>query len=104
VAVTTLSADGDDDAHPAAATAPVRADVRPTQASPRGSVNPTPAAAHAAPAHPQAVRVPAVATAGLPMFPVWFPYLLVVFVGCAGSFLSALWLLASRLVPQSKIA
>jgi len=45
-----------------------------------------------------------VTTAGLPIFPAWFPYLLVVFVGCAGSVLSALWLLVSRLVPQSKIA
>ena len=91
VAVTTLSADGDDDTLPAAAAAPVQTDVRPTQASPpRSPVSATLPAAHAAPAHPQAVRVAAVTTAGLPMFPAWFPYLLVVFVGCAGSVLSAL--------------
>jgi hypothetical protein len=37
-------------------------------------------------------------------YPASFTALLVVFVGCLGSFLSALWLLVSRFMPQRRMA
>ena len=61
-------------------------------------------AANAAPAQPRPVAVAAVATAGIPGFPAWFPYLLVAFVGCAGSFASALWQVMRRFIPRRQIA
>jgi hypothetical protein len=37
-------------------------------------------------------------------FPPWFPYLLVAFIGSAGSFLSACWRLLPRHAPRRRPA
>jgi D-alanyl-D-alanine carboxypeptidase len=50
------------------------------------------------------IPVSAVVTAGMSGYPASFTALLVVFVGCFGSFLSALWLLVSRFMPQRRMA